>query len=110
MKIAVTSVNSIKITGPAKACGSFLIYLIENKQVMNKSHIRLGASERFDQLKKPLSKLPDHPLHGIDCLITESLGQGMFEIFDDAGIETLSTNGSDPDGVIGAYLKLLQTS
>lgn len=110
MKIAVTSFNSMNITGPAKACGSFLIYQIENKQIMNKSHIRLSQSERFDQLKQPLSKLPEHPLHGINCLITESLGQGMFEILDKAGIETLSTNGSDPDGVILAYLKLLPTA
>ncbi|BBP42979.1 NifB/NifX family molybdenum-iron cluster-binding protein [Thiosulfativibrio zosterae] len=106
MKIAVSSANTQKISGPAAGCNSFLVYETLNRKILKKEHIHLKADEIFSMLKLPLSKLPSHPLNGIDCLISESLGQGMSHKLTDQGIQCLATNGADPDGVVLAYLQM----
>ncbi|MBN2866588.1 MAG: hypothetical protein JXK16_11335 [Thiotrichales bacterium] len=108
MKIAVSSANTEKISGPAIACNSFLIYETLNQKIINKRHIRLKSEELLSALKLPLSKLPTHPLNGIECLISESLGTGLSQKMIDQGIQTLATNGMEPDGVVLAYLQLLR--
>lgn len=108
MKIAVSSFSSDKITGPANICGHFILYETLNRQIVSKQNIRLKNDEILSTLKLALSKLPEHPLHGIECLISESLGSGMNQKMVDQGIQTLATNGMDPDGVVLAYLQMLR--
>lgn len=107
MKVAVSSTNMRKITGPAKSCQSFWIYEIDKSAILEKQHIRLKNKECLKELKTPLSSLPEHPLHGIKCLITESVGEGVNDLLEQDGIKTISTNGADPDGVIKAYISIL---
>ena len=68
-------------------------------------NIRLTRSEIFSGFNGALSTQPNHPLTGIDCLITANLGNGMNKRLTEDGIKTIATNTTDPDGAVISFLK-----
>lgn len=105
MKIAVTSKNQKEVSGPASHCLNYLIYETKGHQIVSKQEIILTSSQAFHQLKKPLSRLENHPLKGIDCLISQHLGEGINGLLKDDDIKTVATNALEADSMVISYLK-----
>lgn len=107
MKIAVTSRDQQVVSGPACDCHSYLLYNTIDGQIADKTYIRLTKSEILSNFEGKLSGQPNHPLTGIECLITSSLGDGLNKRLKEDGIKTIATNTQDPDGAVVSILKYI---
>lgn len=107
MKIAVSSRDQQVVSGPACDCHSFLIYDTEEGAIKDKKSVRLTHSELLSSFKGALSSQPNHPLSGIEYLITTNLGVGMNGRLKQDGIKTIATNSADPDGAVISLLKYI---
>lgn len=105
MKIAVSSRNAKTISGPASHCPHFLLYETNGLEIVNKTRIQLTSEQIIQNQKDSISTTEDHPLYGIECLITENLGTGVNQSLKEAGIKTVATNATEADGAVSSYLK-----
>ncbi len=103
MKIAVTSQNFRTITGHAGKTRRFIIYEIVNNRPATEI-------ERLD-LPKEMSmhafRGQEHPIDGIDYLITQSCGPGFIAKLKQRGIEVIITEESDPLTAVNTLLNSL---
>lgn len=107
MKIAVSSRNAKTISGPASHCQHFLVYETNGLDIVTKTRVQLSHDQTMLNYKEPLSTDANHPLFGIQCLISESLGSGINQRLKEDGIKTLATNATEADGAVSSYLKAI---
>jgi predicted Fe-Mo cluster-binding NifX family protein len=100
MKIAVTSQNRKTITGHAGKCRKFWIYEIDDKKIVNKTLLELALEQSFHE--SPAAG--QHPLDGINVLISGGAGKGLIRRLSNMGIQGLVTPETDPDSAVAAFL------
>ena len=105
MKIAVTSPNAKTIAGHAGKCPGYLIYGIENNQIVQQQHIKLTKEQVFKNFSGPLSKNPGHPLNDIDVFITQGLGDGLKKRLDKDQIKVYITEINNPETIVNTVIQ-----
>lgn len=103
MKIAITSPNAKTIASHAGKCPGYLIYEIDDDNI-TKTHIKLSKEQVFNQFSGALSKNPEHPLHGINVFITQSLGDGLSNRLAQDNIKVYTTSEKDPEVIISSII------
>jgi len=102
MRIAVTSQNFRTITGHAGKTRRFLVF-----EGQPNDEGRLGEAERLD-LPQEMSMHEyhgeDHPIHGMDVVITGGAGQGFVRRLAAHGVRVVITSETDPVRAVGAVL------
>lgn len=101
MKIAVTSQNRKTVTEHAGHCRKFWIYTIEDNLTTDKALLELSKEESFHE-SEPDS---EHPLDGIDVLLTAGTGGGLPHRLERKGIRVLVTGETDPDMAVQKFLQ-----
>ncbi|MEA3405290.1 MAG: NifB/NifX family molybdenum-iron cluster-binding protein [Pseudomonadota bacterium] len=104
MKIAVTSPNAKTIAGHAGKCPGYLIFDIEDNEIINQQHIKLSKEQVFKNFSGPLSKNPSHPLNGINAFITQGLGDGLKQRLAKDQINAYTTELSNPEEAVQAVI------
>lgn len=107
MKIAVTSPNAKTIAGHAGKCPGYLVFEVENKQIVSKTHIKLTREQTFRNFSGLLSESEEHPLKGINIFITQSLGEGLSNRLTQDGINIHITSVNEPEQVVQSLLETL---
>ena len=100
MKIAVSSENGNHITGYADQCSNFLLYELSPNQTIRQSLVTLSPSQTLKNLSERLSLHPQHPLHGIDAFVTQSLAENLKNKLGADGIKVVQTSEQAPLNVI----------
>jgi len=100
MKIAVSSQNRKTITGHAGKCRKFWIYDVEGNTVKGRDLIELPIEQSFHETHNET----EHPLDGINVLITGGMGSGLVMRLKQKGINGLVTSETDPNVAVAAYL------
>lgn len=100
MIIAVASQNKRHITGHTGRCRKFLIYLVDNGNIISKDLLELPEELSFHKCS------PDdpHPLDEVAVLINGGMGQGLARRLANKGIMSVITTRKDPDSVVADYL------
>jgi len=92
MRIGITSQNFRTITGHAGKTRRFLVYEAEGDEAPREA-------ERID-LPKEMSLHeyhgPDHPIYGLDVVITATCGQGFTQRLAKHGVRVVTTAETDP--------------
>ena len=105
MKIALTSQNQRTLSGHAGKTTRFVVFEIENKQIINKNLIEL---EKDNVLHEHFHGNPApgyvHPVLEMDVIITGSMGPGFPIKMRANGIEAIMTDEKEIDEVIAKYL------
>lgn len=104
MKIAMTSPNGKALAGHAGKCPGYLIYQVENGEVVHKERVKLTKEQVFSQFSGALSENTGHPLYGIDVFITQSAGGGLQNRLARDGIQVILTEENDPDAIVATLL------
>ena len=104
MNIAITSPNAKTISGHAGKCPGYLIYELDQNKIINKFHIKLTKEQVFKNFTGTLSQTPNHPLHGINIFITQSLGEGLNNRLTQDNIKVLTTSEEDPEVILNAII------
>jgi len=98
MRIGVTSQNFRTITGHAGKTRRFLIFEVEDRQEPREV-------ERLDLPKESALheyRGADHPIFGVDALITASCGAGFFQRLARHGVRVFATSEPDPVTAVAA--------
>jgi len=77
MKVAVSSANGKTICGHAGKCPGYLVFEMQGDQKITQLHVKLSRNQILKHFHGLLSQSSDHPLFGINALITKSLGEGL---------------------------------
>jgi predicted Fe-Mo cluster-binding NifX family protein len=101
MKIGISSQNFRTITGHAGKGRRFMIFDVHNEQTVQET-------ERLD-LPKEMSLHEwggqgEHPLFGLDYLITGSCGEGFIRKMVNRGVQVKVTSETDPLAAVHALL------
>lgn len=101
MKVAITSQNRKTVTANAGRCRRFWIYDIESNIIKSKTLIELQVDQSFHATQGKGS--PE--LQGIQVLITSGMGEGLAQRLKEMGIESVTTEETDPDAALAGYLQ-----
>lgn len=104
MKIAFTSPNGKTLAAHAGKCPGYVVMQIEDGKVVESIRVKLEKNQIFSQLSGPLSAHSDHPLQGIDKLVTQGCGEGLKQRLGADGIEIIVTDAETPEAFIESYL------
>lgn len=104
MKIAFTSPNGKTLAGHAGKCPGYVVVKIEDGKIVDTNRVKLGKDQVFSQLSGPLSAQSDHPLQGIDKLVTQGCGEGLKQRLGVDGIEVIVTEAETPEAFLENYL------
>lgn len=96
MRIAVTSQNLEQVTGHAGRCRSFIVFEPAGGEPGTPQPIRLAA----DQVFHDWDGASDHPLAGINVLITGGIGAGLADRLHQRGIQAVVTQETDPERAV----------
>ena len=100
MLIAVTSQDKRYITGHAGRCRKFLIYKVDNAQILSKDLLEFPEELSFHQT----SPEEPHPLDDISVIITGGMGQGLARRLANKGIMSVITTRKNPDAAVRDFL------
>lgn len=105
MKIAITSQNQRTVSGHAGKTTRFVVFEIENNNIINKSTLEL---EKGNVLHEYFHGNPAadyvHPVLEMDVIITGSMGAGFPIKMRANGIEAIMTDEKDIDVAISTFL------
>ncbi|WP_319381673.1 NifB/NifX family molybdenum-iron cluster-binding protein [Thiomicrorhabdus sp.] len=104
MKIAITSPNAKTVSGHAGKCPGYLIFDVEDRDVLSQTHIKLNKEQVFRNFSGPLSQNPQHPLNGIQGFISQSVGDGLVQRLKNDGIKVFITTESLPEKALETFL------
>ncbi|MEN8247889.1 MAG: NifB/NifX family molybdenum-iron cluster-binding protein [Bacteroidota bacterium] len=106
MKIAVTNQNKKTINGHAGKTSRFLIYSIENNEIIEKSLLELAKEDllhtRFHESPNPWAP---HPIYDVDIIITGSAGMGFVNRLSRVNTQVIITPESNPDTAVKLLLE-----
>ena len=100
MSIAVASQDKRHITGHAGRCRKFLIYKVDNAQILSKDLLEFPEELSFHQS----SPNDPHPLDEMAVLINGGMGQGLARRLANKGIMSVITTRKDPDSAVMDFL------
>ncbi len=103
MKIAVTSQNFRTITGHAGKTRRFIIYETDN----NRSAAEVDRLDLPKEMSMHAFQGEEHPIDGVDYLITQSCGPGFIAKLKQRGIEVIVSGESDPLTAVKTLLNSL---
>ena len=105
MKIAVTYQNGRTISGHAGRTNRFLIYEIENQQVVGKEELKLDKEQTFHNVfHDGVEPVPEHPIFHITAIISGNMGTGFYHKMRMNNIDAIHTPERDPDTAIDKLL------
>ncbi len=99
MKIAITSQNKKDVTGHAGRCRKFWIYNLENNKVVHKELLEIPREMVFHNHRDE-----NHPIDGVDMLLTGGMGNGLRKRMHAKGIQALIIKETHPDKAIELFL------
>lgn len=99
--VAVSSQNKKTVTDHAGRCRNFWVYDISNGRVVNKTLLKLPIEQSFHETKGA----EEHPLDGIDVLVTGGMSPGLQKRLMLRGIKSIVTTETDPDQVVADLLE-----
>ena len=97
----MSSQNKKTVTDHAGRCRNFWVYDISNGQVANKTLLKLPIKQSFHETKGA----EEHPLDGIDVLVTGGMSPGLQKRLLQRGIKSIVTTETDPDQVVADLLE-----
>lgn len=100
MIIAVASQDKRHITGHTGRCRKFLIYHVDNGNIISKDLLELPEELSFHKS----SPNEPHPLDDMAVLITAGMGQGLARRLANKGIMSVITTRKEPDSAVIDYL------
>ena len=105
MKIAITANNKKEVTAHAGGCRNYLIYTIENDQVVNKElvHFKKEQTLRYT-FHDDKSEHPQNPIFDMDILLTGSIGQGAIFNLANQNVKAFIIEEKDPDLAVQKFL------
>ncbi|KUJ75113.1 hypothetical protein AVO42_07095 [Thiomicrospira sp. XS5] len=106
MKIAFSSPNGKTLAGHAGKCPGFVVMEVKEGDVTSSLRVKLAKDQVFSQLAGPLSALPEHPLQGIDKLVTKGCGEGLVRRLASDGIEVIVTDVDTPEAFMETLTKV----
>ena len=101
MLIAVASQDKRHITGHAGRCRKFLIYKVDNAQILSKDLLEFPEELSFHQT----SPEDPHPLDEVAVLMTNGMGKGLARRLANKGIMSVITTRKEPDSAVIDFLK-----
>ena len=101
MQVAITSQNRKTITEHAGSCRNFWVYHLDQGKVHRKELVELSIGQSFHASHHEIAD----PLHGIEVLITRSMGTGLFQRLQQHGILPIMTTEDNPEKAITAFLE-----
>ncbi|MBF6059112.1 MULTISPECIES: NifB/NifX family molybdenum-iron cluster-binding protein [Thiomicrorhabdus] len=109
MKIAITSPNAKTVSGHAGKCPGYLVFDVEDGQIVSQTHIKLGKEQVFRNFSGSLSATPEHPLNGIQGFISQSMGDGLIKRLLSDGIQVQVTEQNLPENALKEFLTAHQS-
>lgn len=105
MKIAITSQNQRTVSGHAGRATRFVVYEVENGNVIGKELIEVDKENTLHEFFHN-ARIPGkiHPVLEVDVVITGSMGPGFVHHMDEFGVEAVMTNESELDDVVNKYI------
>jgi predicted Fe-Mo cluster-binding NifX family protein len=101
MKIAVTSQNFRTVTGHAGRARRFLIYdAAPGADPAETGRLDLPLDQTFHES----GDAGDHPIDGVDVLLSAGFGDHFVEVMARRGIRTAATDKEDPAEAVRDYL------
>lgn len=100
MQVAFTTQNRKTITGHAGMCRNFLVFKIENGLISEPRLVEVSKEQSFHELADDTQ----HPLDGVDLLLSGSMGFGLQQKLARRGLRALITSETDPSLAIRALL------
>jgi len=73
MKVAISSIDKITVSGNADQCLRFWIYTIENEKVQEKTFLELDDNQTLHRTFYDSVVEPAHPLFDADMLLTNEV-------------------------------------
>ena len=105
MKIAFCYQNDMHITGQAGKCTKFMLYDIQDKEIVSKGMVELEESITFHNVfHNGTIPFNEHPLSDIDVVISDSMGAGFVQKMKRVGITALMTTETDIEKALDAFL------
>jgi predicted Fe-Mo cluster-binding NifX family protein len=100
MRIAVTSQNRRDVTEHAGRCRNFRVFDVESGRVTGRSLLELPR----DASLHDSSPHAEHPLDGVNVLITGGMGEGLQARLARKGIAAVVTAERDPERAVLLWL------
>jgi predicted Fe-Mo cluster-binding NifX family protein len=95
MKIAISTSDGKTICGHLSKCSQFIVYEASGFEIMNKRLIRTaGACVNHDV----------GSFHDCQAVITQGMGQGMYDGLVNAGVIPVLTSETDPEVAVLQFL------
>lgn len=105
MKIAITSQNQRTVSGHAGRATRFVVYEVENGNVLNKELLEVDQQNTLHEFfHNPRIPGKRHPVLDANVVITGSMGPGFIHHMAEFGIEPVMTDERDLDIVVQKYL------
>jgi len=106
MKIAVSTTDGRTICGHLGKCSQFFIYEADGFEIVNRRLIQTGAAcVRNHNSNVACGHRHDVGVfHECQAVITQGMGQGMYDGLVDAGIIPVLTSESDPESAVRQFL------
>lgn len=99
MRIAVTSQNATTITGHAGRCRRFLVFEVTEGKPGATTVVDVPEAETFHQKHE----VPP-ALAGLGALITQGMGQGLFQRLTSLGITPVITTEPSPAAAVQGFV------
>ena len=104
MKIAISSQNKRTVTKHAGMCKNFLVYTIENKNIINKEIVMLSEEQTLKSIFHGLSAETYNSIFDCDVLLTGSVGQGGIRNLAQRGVKAYNIIEKDPQKAVESLL------
>ena len=104
MKIAITSQNKRTITKHAGMCKNFLVYTIEDKNIINKEIVTLNDENTLKSIFHGLSDETHNSIFDCDILLAGSIGQGGIRNLAQRGVKAYNIIEKDPQIAVESLL------
>jgi len=106
MKIAATFQNGRTISGHAGKVNKFVVFTIENKEIVERVELNLDKDQAFHNiLHDGVQPVPEHPLLHISALMGHNMAAGFFNKMRMNNIEAINVVELDPDLAIKQLLE-----
>lgn len=104
MKVAITSDNGKTICAHNGETPGFILYQINPDFSIKCTKIKLKKNQLLLNIDSSLELLSDHPLHGIDAIVSTNLQGNLKQILQQQNINVVLTKETDPLNALNAFL------
>ncbi len=109
MKIAVSTTDGKTVCGHLGRCSQFLVYEAEGFEIVKKRLLKTAGmgDGRLEGACLEAGACPGHDVdrfHDCQAVITQGMGQGMYDGLVQAGIIPVLTSETDPEVAVRQFL------